>query len=100
MIQGRNYMYTVRYLLMEGHGGYGLDWRDLLRSDGHVVGEEERWSNGSSNAGAPVREHDAEVWADTKSLGEGKRSLPREGLRPCPASFQSVKLGIEYLLKI
>jgi hypothetical protein len=49
--------------------------------DGHVVGEDERWSNCSSNAGAPVREHDAEVWADTKSLGKGKRSLPREGLR-------------------
>ena len=39
-------------------------------------------------------------WPDTKRLGKGKRSQAREGLRPCPANFQSVKLAIEYLLKI
>jgi hypothetical protein len=104
MIQDRNYLYTVEYFVMEDNGGYGLDWRDLLKSTPSGMD----MSLGRTRDGRiapPTRVHPSvnttpKSGPTPRAWGKGKRSLPREGLRPCPASFQSVKLGIEYLLKI
>jgi hypothetical protein len=74
MTQGRNYLYTVKYFLMEGNGGCGLDWRDLLKSTTPSGMDMSLGRTRDGRIAHPTRvhrEHDAEVWADNKSLGKG-----------------------------